>query len=92
MENSEPFEIPNRGKNDKNLRSESLLQPHYPIPKIFLVVNLLNLRSECLVSYDPHFPGNDGTKEPRKAKKSGEKTKRKDQEKRPRETIIKWIG
>ena len=32
-----------------------------PIPKIFLVVYLLNLRSECLVSYDPHFPGNDGT-------------------------------
>ena len=61
MEKSEPFEIPNRGKNDKNVLFESLLQPHYPIPKIFLVVNLLNLRSECLVSYDPHFPGNDGT-------------------------------
>ena len=28
-----------------------------PIPNIFLVVYLLNLRSECLVSYDPHFPG-----------------------------------
>ena len=49
------------GKNDKNVTAEILLQPHYPIPKIFLVVNLLNLRSECLVSYDPHFPGNDGT-------------------------------
>ena len=36
-----------------------------PIPKIFLVVYLLNLRSECLVSYDPHFPGNDGTNETR---------------------------
>ena len=33
-----------------------------PIPKFFLVVYLLNLRSECLVSYDPHFHGNDGTK------------------------------
>ena len=33
-----------------------------PIPKIFLVVYLLKLSSECLVSYDPHFPGNDGTK------------------------------
>ena len=32
-----------------------------PIPKIFLVVYLLKLSSECLVSYDPHFPGNDGT-------------------------------
>ena len=32
-----------------------------PIPKNFLVVYLLNLRSESLVSYDPHFPGNDGT-------------------------------
>ena len=34
-----------------------------PILKIFLVVYLLNLRSECLVSYDPHFPANanDGT-------------------------------
>jgi len=32
-----------------------------PIPKNFLVVYLLNLSSECLVSYDPHFPGNDGT-------------------------------
>ena len=61
MEKSEP-EIPNRGKNDKTLRAEILLQPHYRIPKKFLVVNLLNLRSECLVSYDPHFPGNDGTK------------------------------
>ena len=38
-----------------------------PIPKIFLVVYLLNLRSECLVSYDPHFPGNDGTNEAQKA-------------------------
>ena len=34
-----------------------------PIPKIFLVVYLLKLSSECLVSYDPHFPGNDGTNE-----------------------------
>ena len=33
-----------------------------PIPKIFLVVYLLKLSSECLVSYDPHFPANDGTK------------------------------
>jgi hypothetical protein len=33
-----------------------------PIPKFFLVVYLLKLSSECLVSYDPHFPGNDGTK------------------------------
>ena len=32
-----------------------------PIPKIFLVVYLLKLSSECLVSYDPHFPANDGT-------------------------------
>jgi hypothetical protein len=24
-------------------------------------VYLLKLSSECLVSYDPHFPGNDGT-------------------------------
>ena len=24
---------------------------------------ILPLSSECLVSYDPHFPGNDGTKE-----------------------------
>ena len=62
MEKSEPFEIPNRGGVDKTLDSRVLLQPHYRIPKIFLVVNLLNLRSECLVSYDPHFPGNDGTK------------------------------
>ena len=33
-----------------------------PIPNCFLVVYLLKLSSECLVSYDPHFPGNDGTK------------------------------
>ena len=26
------------------------------------MVYLLKLSSECLVSYDPHFPGNDGTK------------------------------
>jgi hypothetical protein len=26
-------------------------------------VYLLKLSSECLVSYDPHFPGNDGTKD-----------------------------
>ena len=32
-----------------------------PIPNFFLVVYLLKLSSECLVSYDPHFPGNDGT-------------------------------
>ena len=32
-----------------------------PIPKFFLVVYLLKLSSECLVSYDPHFPANDGT-------------------------------
>jgi hypothetical protein len=30
-------------------------------------VYLLNLRSECLVSYDPHFPGNDGTKNSKNA-------------------------
>ena len=36
-------------------------QPPLPIPKIFLVVYLLKLSSECLVSYDPHFPANDGT-------------------------------
>ena len=35
-----------------------------PIPKIFFVVYLLKPSSECLVSYDPHFPGNDGTNEP----------------------------
>ena len=36
-----------------------------PIPKNFLVVYLLKLSSECLVSYDPHFPGNDGTNKSR---------------------------
>ena len=35
--------------------------PHNLIPKIFFVVYLLKLSSECLVSYDPHFPANDGT-------------------------------
>ena len=38
--------------------------PPYPIPKIFFVVYLLKPSSECLVSYDPHFPGNDGTNNP----------------------------
>ena len=41
--------------------SEILQPPPLPIPKNFLVVYLLKLSSECLVSYDPHFPGNDGT-------------------------------
>ena len=59
VEKSEP-EIPNRGKTTKGLIRDFTTTP-LPIPKIFLVVYLLNLRSECLVSYDPHFPGNDGT-------------------------------
>ena len=49
-----------------------------PIPKIFLVVYLLNLRSECLVSYDPHFPGNDGTKE--EVLTEGEKIEKRERE------------
>ena len=61
VEKSEP-EIPNRGKTTKFLLRDFTTTP-LPIPKIFLVVYLLNLRSECLVSYDPHFPGNDGTNE-----------------------------
>ena len=46
--------------NDKITSSEILQPPPYQFPKFFSVY-LLNLRSECLVSYDPHFPGNDGT-------------------------------
>ena len=59
VEKSEP-EIPNRGKTTKGLIRDFTTTP-LPIPKIFLVVYLLKLSSECLVSYDPHFPGNDGT-------------------------------
>ena len=55
------------GKNDKKVSFEILQPPPLPIPKIFFVVYLLNLRSECLVSYDPHFPGNDGTKNSKNA-------------------------
>ena len=44
------------------MTSEILQPPPLPIPKIFFVVYLLKPSSECLVSYDPHFPGNDGTK------------------------------
>ena len=64
VEKSEP-EIPNRGGVDKMtpLILDFTTTPlQVPIPKIFLVVYLLKLSSECLVSYDPHFPGNDGTK------------------------------
>ena len=61
VEKSEP-EIPNRGGVDKTLTGiRDFTTTPLPIPKNFLVVYLLNLRSECLVSYDPHFPGNDGT-------------------------------
>ena len=49
------------GKRQKPLIRDFTTTP-LPIPKIFLVVYLLKLSSECLVSYDPHFPGNDGTK------------------------------
>ena len=49
------------GKRQKPLIILDFTTTPLPIPKIFLVVYLLNLRSECLVSYDPHFPGNDGT-------------------------------
>ena len=63
MEKSEP-EIPNRGKTTNySCDIRDFTTTPLPIPKIFLVVYLLNLRSECLVSYDPHFPGNDGTNE-----------------------------
>ena len=59
VEKSEP-EIPNRGKTTKrDIRDFTTTPP--PIPNFFLVVYLLKLSSECLVSYDPHFPGNDGT-------------------------------
>ena len=46
-------------KRQKGLIRDFTTTP-LPIPKIFLVVYLLKLSSECLVSYDPHFPGNDG--------------------------------
>ena len=65
MEKSEP-EIPNRGKTTQPASIRDFTTTPLPIPKIFLVVYLLNLRSECLVSYDPHFPGNDGTKKKKK--------------------------
>ena len=42
------------GKRQNDLLRDFTTTP-LPIPKIFLVVYLLNLRSECLVSYDPHF-------------------------------------
>ena len=62
VEKSEP-EIPNRGGVDKTLTDiRDFTTTPLPIPKFFLVVYLLKLSSECLVSYDPHFPGNDGTK------------------------------
>ena len=61
VEKSEP-EIPNRGGVDKIIADiRDFTTTPLPIPKIFLVVYLLKLSSECLVSYDPHFPGNDGT-------------------------------
>ena len=61
MEKSEP-EIPNRVGVDKNVTDiRDFTTTPLPIPKNFLVVYLLKLSSECLVSYDPHFPGNDGT-------------------------------
>ena len=47
---------------DKKLSSDLRFYNHPPTnSQIFLVVYLLKLSSECLVSYDPHFPGNDGT-------------------------------
>ena len=49
-------------KRQKTLLIRDFTTTPLPIPKIFLVVYLLKLSSECLVSYDPHFPGNDGTK------------------------------
>ena len=45
-----------------NYRFRDFTTTPQPIPNFFLVVYLLKLSSECLVSYDPHFPGNDGTK------------------------------
>ena len=60
-----------RGTVDRTVRTSSsscattAASYPLPIPKIFLVVYLLKLSSECLVSYDPHFPGNDGTNERR---------------------------
>ena len=62
VEKSEP-EIPNRGKTTNDYCDiRDFTTTPLPIPKFFLVVYLLKLSSECLVSYDPHFPGNDGTK------------------------------
>jgi len=62
VEKSEP-EIPNRGGVDKMMTViRDFTTTPLPIPIFFLVVYLLKLSSECLVSYDPHFPGNDGTK------------------------------
>ena len=55
----------NFSQKGKLLTSEILQPPPPPIPKFFLVVYLLKLSSECLVSYDPHFPGNDGTNKSR---------------------------
>ena len=51
-------------KKNKKKTSYSRFYNHPPTQyfQIFFVVYLLKLSSECLVSYDPHFPGNDGTK------------------------------
>ena len=51
--------IEEKRQNLPDIRDFTTTPP--PIPNFFLVVYLLKLSSECLVSYDPHFPGNDGT-------------------------------